>query len=465
MIPELYGDNAKAYASREPEILLCGSAGTGKSLAMLAKIRRICEGCPGARCLIVRRTRESLTESILVTWERDILSQGKIGRSILAKNPTLRRVRQSYRFPNGSEVVVGGMDKPDKVLSSEWDLIYIPEVTDFKSPVEWETLGGRLRAGRVPFQQIAADCNPTTPHFFLYKRCLEGGAKLYTSTHRDNPRYFNRTSQTWTPAGEQYLARLERMTGARRDRFLKGLWVAAEGVVYAYDAAIHLKPASWKPDPLWKRVWAIDWGKTSPTVLGMWAVDSASRMYGYRELYQTRLRPDQLGKWAKDQLDCGNEPQPVVIVCDHDEERKTDFEKASGLSVELADKRDRDKGIEAMQSRFDVADDGLPRVFFRENARETLRGKEPDRFLVDAGKPTSCIEEIVGYVWDEDYLEDTPIADNDHAMDEMRYAQRWIASNLCPGSDIRPTGFDRPKFDLPTRSPLGMGTRSPTGKR
>ena len=123
----------------------------------------------------------------------------------------------------------------------------------------------------------------------------------------------------------------------------------------------------------------------------------------------------------------------------NDEERKVDFEKASGLVVNLADKKDRDKGIEAMQARFDKQEDGLPRIFFRADSRETLRGKEPDRFLVDAGKPTCGLDELVGYVWDEDYLEDQPIADNDHYLDSCRYVQRWVQSNMSTSKPTAPT--------------------------
>ncbi len=428
---ELRGANTLAYESREPEVLLSGPAGTGKTATWLFKILTICDYHPGSRILIVRKTRESLTESVLVTWERDVLG---LDHEILVTNPVLRRVRQSYRFPNRSEVVVGGIDKPGKILSSEYDMVYAPEATELDLE-DWETLGSRLRAGIVPFQQLAADCNPTSPHSWLYKRQAAGQMTMYTSTHDQNPRYYDRDRGEWTKAGEQYLARLDRMTGARRDRFLKGLWVAAEGVVYAYDEKIHLLSQDWSPNSDakgWRRVWAIDWGKTSPTVLAFVAVDPESRMYCYRELYQTHLRPDQLGKWAKEQINLGNEPMPVAIVCDHDPERKELFEKASGLSLRLADKTDRDKGIEAMQSRFDLADDGLPRIFFKGDSRETLRGKEPDRVLVDAGLPTSALEEVVAYCWDPDFVEDCPQSNNDHAMDAVRYACRHVDRFLAP---------------------------------
>ena len=42
-------------------------------------------------------------------------------------------------------LVTGGMVKPDKVLSTEWDLVYVPECNEL-SVAEWETLGRRIRA-------------------------------------------------------------------------------------------------------------------------------------------------------------------------------------------------------------------------------------------------------------------------------------------------------------------------------
>lgn len=415
------GANWAAYTSREPEVLLAGPAGSGKSLVWLTRLFVLADRYPGARLLVCRKTRASLTESALVTFERDVLGAGSV---LLTRNPTIRRVRQSYRHPNGSEVVVGGIDKPDKILSSEYDAIYCQEVTEF-TVEDWETLGGRLRSNVVPYQQMVADCNPTTPHHWVYKRQQAGLMRMYESTHKDNPAYWSRAAGAWTPAGERYLARLGRMTGARRDRFLKGLWVAAEGAVYEFDPAVHQLPASWSPPREWVRVWGIDWGKTSPTVLGLWAVDPEGRLHAYREVYQTRLRPDKLGALARRWVESGEEPHPRAIVCDHDPERKAEFERASGLALELADKADRDKGIEATQARFDPAEDGRPTIHLKDGARD----HEADRFLVDHGLPTCGIEEVVGYVWDEDFLADEPVAENDHFCDQMRYVVRWVDSH------------------------------------
>src|SRR5580692_8196212 len=173
---QLYGGVAEGWNSHTlvKECLLSGAAGTGKTLCNLLRVYWTARLFDGARSLIVRKTRESLTETVLVTWERDVLGSS---HPILTTRPNLRRVRQSYHFPNGSEAVCGGIDKPDKILSSEYDLIYAPESTDFEKE-DWETLGTRLRSGVVPYQMQIGDCNPGSPEHWLYKRCMDGLCKL-----------------------------------------------------------------------------------------------------------------------------------------------------------------------------------------------------------------------------------------------------------------------------------------------
>lgn len=427
---ELRGNNLVAFKDHcTAEHLICGPAGSGKTYTNLFKLLQYGTQYAGARMLILRKTRKSLTETALVTWEDEILGHGHpiIGR------PIQRGHRSMYVFPNGSTLVPAGMDDPAKVLSSSWDIAYINEATEL-SAEEWEIVGSRLGRSHSRdeaterYDQLIADCNPTNPHHWLKRRCDAGLCKLYETWHWDNPHYYDVEKAEWTMAGRRYIGRrLGQLTGTRRKRFLEGLWVAATGTVYEYDPLIHMLPSDWKPEPHWKRVWAIDWGKTSPTVLQFWAVDEAGRMYLYREFYKTHLRPDRLAKWVMEEIEVGNEPLPQAIVCDHDEERKRDFERASNLSLSLADKTFRDKGIEAVQSRFDLQEDKRPAIFFKDKAL----GNDPDRELVDKGKPTNCIEELSGYTWD-DTKEDEPIETDDHSCDCLRYACRYVDDNLMP---------------------------------
>ncbi|MDB5311909.1 MAG: hypothetical protein JWO38_6111 [Gemmataceae bacterium] len=230
----------------------------------------------------------------------------------------------------------------------------------------------------------------------------------------------------------------------RRRRFLDGVWAAAEGLVYAFADA-HRLPADWRPPTHWARVWGIDWGQRAPSVLQVWAVDPDSGLYLYREVFKTHCRADQLGKLARGWLDLGTEPTPLAVVCDHNPEEKEMFERETGLALTMADKTDRDEGIQATQARFDhgAGCDGVPvlppRIRFRDNALDHT----PDQFLLDEGRPTSTVAELTGYTWDPKFLRDTPKADNDHGCDAMRYVVAWVDANLGgPHGETR-YGYDR----------------------
>jgi len=429
-----HGENADAYNSREPEILLSGPAGTGKSVVLLTKCLTLLDKYPGCRGLFCRGTRASLTQSGLVTWEDCVL--GKDHR-ILTRRPVTRRVRQSYEFENGSEFVVAGLDDPGKTLSAQYDFVYIQEATEEGVSFDtYDTLLRLMRNGKMVkdgqvWHQIMMDCNPTTPIHWIHKRAMKRLLKMYTSTHKDNPAFWDRTSGEWTPAGLDYVeGTLNRMTGARRARFYEGRWVAAEGLVFdgfiaKYAPEGHLLPAGWKPDPSWTRVWSLDWGWTSPLVLQMWAVDGDQRMYLYREVYQTNIRAESVGEWAKQQLELGKEPRPTAVVCDHDPLMKAEFEKGSGLRLELADKKDLMAGIQVVQGRFDRAGDGRTRVFYVEDAVHKI-----DQALSDSGRPCSTIEELTAYRWDTNSVIEKPLDKDNHGADSQRYATRYVDKNL-----------------------------------
>ena len=103
---------------RDRELLIEGPAGTGKSRAVLEKINAAAWKYPGMRALICRATRVSMSETVLVTWERIVLGDGHpaIGTCSRAHRPT-------YEFPNGTTIVVGGLDNPDRLMSSEYDMV------------------------------------------------------------------------------------------------------------------------------------------------------------------------------------------------------------------------------------------------------------------------------------------------------------------------------------------------------
>ena len=243
------GAAARLMHCRDEEVLIEGPAGTGKTLACLAKCVHCCDSMPGVRVLVARATRASCTESILVTLERELIPSTHYSRIV---NDVTRAGRKSYIFENGSELVIGGLDDTQKIMSAEYDLIYIPEATE--STVEdWERCLTRLRNGKMGYHQSIADCNPGPPGHWLNERAAAGKMTRLRSRHHDNP--------SCTP---EYLNKLANLTGHRRARLFEGRWVAASGAVFPmYDDERLVLPDFEPPDD-WPMVLGYDpgWGCT-----------------------------------------------------------------------------------------------------------------------------------------------------------------------------------------------------------
>lgn len=424
---EFRGGNLAAIRDRSAEVLLYGPAGSGKTLAILRKLHVEASRWPRSRMMMIRKTRTSLTESAMETFENAVLGPGHP----ILKPKRQRRVRGVYVYPNGSEIVVGGIDNPDRVLSSHYDLIYVQEATELKQD-DWETLIGRLRHYRVPYQQIIGDCNPVSPNHWLYRRAVAGTTRLIRATHQDNPQYYDATTQTWTEYGERYLERLERLTGPRRKRFYEGVWAAAEGLCFeTWEESIHHVPGQLIPSG-WTRFWAIDFGHTAPFVLQCWAMDDDGRIHMYREIYRTGWLVEDhiksvlrvINAWSEQEnrADWSRaiEPRPSAIVCDHDAEGRATIERYARITTTPAVK-DISSGIQEVESRLRIAKDGQPRLFIYRNARI----HRADDTLAAQGLPTCTAEEIGGYVWEKD--RERPVKANDHGCDAMRYLCRYLS--------------------------------------
>jgi len=418
------GNCRKIFSDRGPEVVLSGPAGTGKSRACMEKLHMMALVNPGMRGLICRKTATSLSSTALVTWRRFVANESLLGGDVAYYGGSAQEPAQ-YRYRNGSVVAIGGMDAVSKIMSSEWDVIYVQEATELTEN-DWEALTTRLRNWRVSFQQIIGDCNPSAPTHWLKLRADAGRCKMLPTRHEDNPVLFS-SDGSLTERGRDYISKLDALTGVRHSRLRLGKWVAAEGIIFEEFTDQHIidrvpvsddVPVDPSGIPLsWRRYWGIDFGFVHPFVLQCWAEDGDGRLYMYREIYQTHrtvdqharailaiVRPD--GEWV--------EPRPTTIVADHDAEGRATFEAAVGMSTEAAHKSVLE-GIEACQVRLRDAGDGKPRIFF---LRDAVVRRDPA--LVESGKPTCTLEEIPGYVWSNKKKEQ-PIKADDDGCDTMRY--------------------------------------------
>lgn len=432
-----YGTCIELFKYRGDEVLFAGPAGTGKSRACLEKMHAMALANNGMRGLIVRKTLASLGSTALVTFEQHVAKE-HLANGDLKWFGGSPKEAACYRYKNGSTITVGGMDKSMKIMSSEYDIVYVQEATELTEN-DWEAITTRLRNGKVSFQQLMADANPDVPTHWLKVRCDTNKTHMIRSRHEDNPVLFEQrkdgSTGGLTPEGKSYMGKLDALTGVRYMRLRKGIWCAAEGLVYEeWDPEIHLHKAIKCPPISWTRYITVDFGFTNPMVVQFWAEDEDGRLYLYKELYRTKTLVEDMAPLIKEGMNLKREPRPRAIICDHDAEGRATLEKHLGMHT-VAAKKSVEDGIQAVKARMKRSEaDGRPKIYLCEDAIV-----ERDKALVDVKKPSCTLEEVVGYIWDRGTTlaqnngkppKEVPVKEDDHGMDAMRYmiAQRDLKS-------------------------------------
>ena len=275
---ELRGGNWDLWCAREPEILVEGPRGTGKTRTILELLDALCRDYDGLSALIVRKYQKTLATTCLKTFNEQVLST-RGGVAFFGGSDV---EPASYRYRNGSRIVIGGMDNPEKVKSSEYDIIYANEATEL-SEEDWESLlplRRHLLHGKpvIEAQRIVADCNPANSGHWLNQRCERAQTRRIKTTLRDNPVMAN-TDGTLTPYGQIYLDGLKGLTGTRRERWLDGFWSGVENACYPiFDRLVHVRPLEpglhFKATIIWE-----DYGASHKCSVGALSIDQFNRRW------------------------------------------------------------------------------------------------------------------------------------------------------------------------------------------
>lgn len=448
------GTARELFEARDPEVLVSGPAGTGKSRACMQKLHMVALLNAGCRLLMLRKTGVSLTSTVLVTFREQVAVEA-LRMGIVTWYGGSQQEPAQYRYTNGSTITVGGMDRATKIMSSEYDLAYVAEATEL-TETDWEMITTRLRNGRTTWQQIIADCNPDTPTHWLKVRCDQGRTRVLESRHEENPRLYDDQGELTGP-GAAYMAVLDALTGVRHARLRRGLWVAAEGMIYAgeWDPAIHLVDRFPIPED-WPRYWVVDFGYNHPFVCTRWAEDPDGQLVMYGERYRTgqtvdehavgimaavsRSDPDYVHPEGEERLAhhgrIWTEPRPRAVICDHDAEGRAQLRKHLGVATTPAFKKVV-AGIQAGQKRLRRRGDGRPGVVFLRDSLDHV----PDSAQARAKLPTCTVEEFPGYVWaikPGGERKEEPNKEGDDGLDTYRYLVAYKDLKGRPGVRFLP---------------------------
>lgn len=201
-------------------LLLTGSAGGGKSRFAMEKLHAFCKKYDGATALMVRKTRESMTNSTVLQFCTEVVGH----------DPDVEHIESKHRFEyrNGSILAYGGMKdeyQREQVRGigqrGGLDICWMEEANKF-SEADYQELIGRMRGRAAPWRQLILTTNPDGPsHWINMRLIIAREAHVYYSRAVDNP-----------ANPPEYLESLKLLTGIQKDRLVDGKWTQAEGQVY-----------------------------------------------------------------------------------------------------------------------------------------------------------------------------------------------------------------------------------------
>jgi phage terminase large subunit len=437
----VYGVNLKAFRDKSQEIVLSGPAETGKTFAMLWRLHLLCIGFPGSQMLVCRKTYKSAVASVVQTfWKKVVGGEGHGVQRFGGERP------EFFGYPNGSRIWIGGLDNPDRILSTEYDQILVNQGEETVVD-DYEKLLTRVtgRAGVMPFTTLVVDCNPDTPYHYLKHRET---VKWYDARHIDNPVLYDQLTGRISKQGIRTMSVLDSLTGVRYKRLRLGLWVAAEGQVFEeWEPSLHLRDEHTAPASFKKITASKDHGFTEPGVVLVFGHDSDNRMWVLHQVYMSGKTDD----WWREELVKLNVKlhgryglRFSRIACDPSEPDTIAYLKKAAFDDALVAKYGIDAcrlpaikapnavtpGIDRVNQRLKRAGDNEPRLLV---LRDSLM--EVDQAMKVLQKPTNIESEVVSYIWNSKTRKEEPVKKDDHAMDALRYG---VAAEDGVGGEATP---------------------------
>ena len=368
----------------------CGSAGSGKSYTIAQRIIIRCTKEP-IRVLVCRRYATTLRNSCFALF-KEILTKWQLLPYVKIKETDM-----SITFPNGSQIIMVGLDTEEKLLSlTNISTVWIEEAYEVeKSKVEQLNL--RMR-GTAANQQLILSWNPISKHSWLYDFTVKNppeNSVFIHSTYKDNP-FLN-------PEYVQALDEMEIRNPEKYRVYGRGEWgVDSSGLVIknwkseAFDA-MELAAAG-----LEHRA-GMDLGWIDKSAIIDTLYDKANHtIYVFNEFYKSGCQPSELAAAIKDM----NLAKSKIKV-DAAEPRTIQFFRNEGINAEGAA-----KGKDSVKAGLMFLQDNL--IIVHPKCQNFIT--ELENFSYIKSKQTGEWTEDTTHEWS-------------HAIDACRYAYSDIYTN------------------------------------
>lgn len=393
--------------------------------------------CDGA----VRSGKTSVMSLSFLLWAMDKFdgcnfafcgkSVGSVERNIITPLLEVRYLQEQFslRYAKGSHVLTvrrggkenriylfGGKDESSYALIQGITLAGV--LLDEAVLMPESFVNQALARCSVEGARIWFSCNPGNPNYWFKRKWID--------KREDHNALYLHFAMTDNPSlSKKTLDRYESMyTGVFYDRYVRGLWVAAEGLVYPmFNKAEHVfDELPWHAKQRGKWYISLDYGTVNPTAAGLWCVYHGTAYRAAEYYYDSRAE---------------NEEGVSINQRRTDEEHYAEIEKMAG------DRRIERIVVDPSAASFKetIRRHGKFAVWDADNS--VLDGIRLTGTLLKAGRilvHSSCkgfLSEVEQYQWDmEKTDEDAVIKENDHAMDDTRYFASTIMSREVRGKEL-----------------------------
>ena len=236
------------------------------------------------------------------------------------------------------------------------------------------------------------NCNPDTKYHWFYREWILN-TEMHDALHlhflmQDNP--------ILTP---EMIATAERQfTGVFHDRYIRGLWVAAEGLIYPQQAAGANVVATTQRDYTAYYV-SMDYGTLNPCSMGLWG-HCGGVWYRVREYYHS-------GRDTQKQLTDDEYYSKLLTLCDGLKIKAVVVDPSAASFITLVKRHGQ---FNVIPAKNDVVS----------GIRFTAECFSTNRIMIN-DCCTATIDEFSAYAWDDKSNYDRPLKQHDHAMDDIRY--------------------------------------------
>jgi len=355
-----------------------GGIGSGKTFA--GAIKALLEGLKKPSVgLILAPTYPMIRDVVLDTVFK--IFPEKVIRRYLDTKHTLYLV-------NGTKILFRSTDKPDKLRGLNISWAWLDEASFMHKQI-WDIVLGRLRDKKGSRKAWIT----TTPKgrnwiWEIFVKDVKPNYSYVTATTYDN-KYLPR----------DYIEALEqKYTGEFYEQEILGRFVSFEGLVYKeFDELRHVIDEQPSREKLKEVVAGVDWGYTNPTVILVIGFDSDGKAYILEEFYE---RNKLIGDIVEKAKEMAQKWKIERFYCDPSE---------PSFIAEF-----RKQGLPAVPAENEV----MPGV-------ASVKSLLVRDFLFVHRSCRNTINEFLTYCWKENRegeMQDTPVKENDHSMDALRYA-------------------------------------------